>query len=279
MTQDTLIAVAGAVNQLDNNDGVVIRYTADGTNWSSGSWGSLEASPTIHNLDAPYLRNKASRIMADGIWESNKDALYALARYNSLADDENGETPCLVKWNGSGFTIVQKDIEDYDDYIFSGQGLYFKYDASANQLQYRSDEFSNFDDGWTTIPGNCGTDAPTYLGSTGISFDIGYLQDIDDNLKVYYWNQNTNAWEVGETVITTSAATGARIFARMLDGKVIVQRYAGSSDYVTRRRDDDLTDNTRYAPRADGPLPVNRLWIYKSEDGGAHWTSRGVVTS
>ena len=240
LTQDTIIAVAGASATLANNTGVVIRYSTDGSSWSTGSWdgGTLAASPTISNTTAVYLKNGSGRYLADGIAESNMSSLYVVARY-----DDGSETPVFYQWNGSGFTYVSAVADAADD-IWCGQGLYFKYDDSANQLQYRSTEITDFDAGWTTISGNCGVDAPSYLPSVGIYWDVGYLQDGSNNLDIYYWDRNTNAWTVGETVITAAAASSAAIYVRLNSNTVVVQRSTSATNYSSSQRDDDLA----YAP-------------------------------
>jgi hypothetical protein len=236
LTQDILIAVAGASASLGDNTGVVIRYSSDGVVWNTGTWdgGALAASPTISNTTAVYLKNGSGRYIADGIAESNMDTLYVVARY-----DDGSETPFLAKWNVDRFTTVSA-VSDGADSIWCGQGLYWKYDDSANQLQWRDTEITDFDAGWTTVAGNCGIDAPSYLPSVGIYWDIGYLQDGSDNLKVYYWDRNTNAWMVGETVINSASASSAAIYVRLNDNTVIVQRSTSGTNYSSSQRADDL---------------------------------------
>lgn len=234
-----------------------VAYSSDGTSWIVGSMTAGDSTETVLT-DFSGLNHSLGNFATR---QSRDNANEALA----LSFKEQ-----LLEWNGAG-TMVEIGLRhctrpNTSSSYTCGGDLWVQNYIRSDVLHWYQPSAGNWSwstvlDGTYTTPAN---DSIFPVYSHNMLRSVGY-----DGLVVLHLLEDDGEWDAGETVDTLAAGSSISF--------VTMDPITGNAYLVTRTG----TTNVKIYAR-DTPYPVseggNRLWVYKSVDGGLNWTSRGVST-
>lgn len=235
-----------------------VKYSSDGVNWSDGSWSTgdhyMLFEVTIERITHYSFDNKPIIIIAVDRDDGSSEDLY---QFTGGVWQAMGLLPFpgVYKWLG-----------------YCGGGYYWRGELDGAK--------------WDTMSGSA--DLSTWTSDSKILpvpsnaiYPIGYkpLPGPSSFGEIYLWNKNTATWEVSALEnfgpLTGSRYTNGQDISQMIrldDGTLIARYWTGSGwNYV--QRSEPLMGI--YAERPTG----SRIWMYRSDDGGKTWRSRGLKTN
>lgn len=237
-----------------------IRYSSDGSSWSTGSEDGLPTPPDA----SAYGGYNVASVVGYNPNSSNTGFFIQLRQQVGATDFKTLHR--ILKWTGTSFQTLFYYRNDIDNPPFTGElwlkSRYLLYDI-LHWLLSPSQYAAILTGSWLT---------PTGVSGVSPSLSVGFFTkstgyDTSGSNLLFHVMDTVRIWEAGETVLS---GTGSKIFLSVI-------RFTGSGDvYIAAQQATNFGIYARSEPIVDAPSSAARLWMYKFD--GAEWSSRGVKT-